>query len=264
MALYVWPFLIGRGRSLGINTIVAPDFLVSSGGADLLPLKIGGEARLEPLCVPFLHSMLGSLTVCYHVVPAMGDDGAYRDGFGREIEWIEGIILQGEQLPFEVPDEIFREACELARKHYPAYWVATTRPEVVPSAPLEISTTYDGLASEFEQADRRREPESKAQGTASKGEAAGEVEQVTQKGRPPLHDNPEGRQAATIKPTHITVSKTNRPRPSRKGCKQSVGGATMLAVIVTLVAMTAIVLPRATQGRNQGWSNELSGNNVQS
>lgn len=91
-----WPFLLGRGQAVGIRVLLAPDFLVRAGLAELLLDAAGGD-RTGPHEVirREVHSDLGELTLFFRVVPAEVAGQRVVDQHSRKLRNVEGLLLRG-------------------------------------------------------------------------------------------------------------------------------------------------------------------------
>lgn len=101
-----WPFLVSRNLYVDYRTIVAPDFICSAKIANLLAQAADGEIIPENTAYlrKILNSPVGNLTLVFRVFhPTKADiqqgniTEKLKDGFGREICFIEGLIIR-EQL----------------------------------------------------------------------------------------------------------------------------------------------------------------------
>lgn len=76
MTVEAWPFLIGRNKTLGYQTIVCPAFLLDAGFAQYLAEAAGGEVSTPESAYSrtILGSPAGSLLLVFRVLKAHGQD----------------------------------------------------------------------------------------------------------------------------------------------------------------------------------------------
>jgi WD40 repeat protein len=101
--IQAWRFLVSRNQFLDYRTVVAPDFMCEANIASLLAKAAEGDQTNDD-CVYYreIHgSKVGDLTIIYRVMEAQARnlnpeiDGVLKDSFGREISFIEGLVIEG-------------------------------------------------------------------------------------------------------------------------------------------------------------------------
>src|SRR3712207_6693249 len=94
-----WPFLVSRNRSLDYRAVVAPDFLVRAGRAQILAVAATGDPTAPDhiFARQIRDADVGDVTLVFQVVTAREGGEVLTDGFGREIEWVEGVVLKGRE-----------------------------------------------------------------------------------------------------------------------------------------------------------------------
>ncbi len=103
MAAQAWPYAIARGKLVGFQAIVVPDFLADENEAYLLEYASRAEADTEPgeLIVRAVDgSVTGPVTIAYRIAEATAEryglegGGPLRDRSGRDIRVFEGLVLR--------------------------------------------------------------------------------------------------------------------------------------------------------------------------
>jgi WD40 repeat protein len=108
--IQTWRFLVSRNQFLDYRTVVAPDFMCQANISSLLAKAAEGDPMNDDsaYCREIRGSKVGDLTIIYRVIEAQAKDidpeidGALKDSFGREIFWIEGIVVKGINAPISV------------------------------------------------------------------------------------------------------------------------------------------------------------------
>ena len=108
-----WRFLVSRNQFLDYRTVVAPDFTCQANIASLLAKAAeGNRTDDDSLYYREIHgSKVGDLTIIYRIIEAQSKDinsetnRALKDSFGREIYFIEGIVVKGINLSISVTSE---------------------------------------------------------------------------------------------------------------------------------------------------------------
>lgn len=108
-----WRFLVSRNQFIDYRTVVAPDFMCQANIASLLAKAAEGDrTNDDSIYSREIHgSKVGDLTIIYRVIEAQArdinaeSDGALKDSFGREIYFIEGIVLKGIKLSISITFE---------------------------------------------------------------------------------------------------------------------------------------------------------------
>ncbi|MDX2254778.1 MAG: WD40 repeat domain-containing protein [Pseudanabaenaceae cyanobacterium bins.39] len=98
-----WRFLVSRNQFLDYRTVVAPDFMCQANIASLLAKAAEGDPTNDDSVYycEIYGSKVGDLTIIYRVKEAQARDvdpetnGALKDSFGREIYFIEGLVIKG-------------------------------------------------------------------------------------------------------------------------------------------------------------------------
>jgi hypothetical protein len=100
--LQAWPFLISTDATSGFSTIVAPEFMVAAGTADLLRVVTDGDVTPDDSVNvrAITGGAIGSLLIAYRISVAPGtlldrDDEILLDRQGRRILLIEGVVVEG-------------------------------------------------------------------------------------------------------------------------------------------------------------------------
>ena len=100
--IQAWRFLVSRNQFLDYRTVVAPDFMCQDNIASLLAKTAEGDPISDDQAYyrEIYGSKSGDLTIIYRVFEAQARDisddaeGILKDSFGREIFFIEGIVLR--------------------------------------------------------------------------------------------------------------------------------------------------------------------------
>ncbi|MEP0922309.1 hypothetical protein [Leptolyngbya sp. ST-U4] len=134
MAIQAHPFLVSRNRSLDYRTVVAPSFLINEGISSVLARAAGGNLTLPgyAICREIQRTQLGDLTLIFHVIEANQKDiypdkadEVLIDPFGREIVFIEGVVLKERPDKFVVTQELFDSIHERILNSYRSFWEDT-------------------------------------------------------------------------------------------------------------------------------------------
>lgn len=111
--IQVWRFLVSRNQYLDYRTVVAPDFMCQANIASLLAKTAEGDPTNDD-CAYYreIHgSKVGDLTIIYRVSEAQSryinteTEGVLKDSFGREIYFIEGVVVKGIQASLSITME---------------------------------------------------------------------------------------------------------------------------------------------------------------
>jgi sRNA-binding regulator protein Hfq len=136
MKIEVWPFLVGRNRTLGYRSIMSPPFLFEAGVSTLLAEATGGRDS-EPDTVTFREiqgSPVGNISLFFRIGPAKGqaygmeDAEILKDEGGRAIRLIEGFALRGRIQAidnFVVTHKDFYVTHEAVKHAYHEFWYTT-------------------------------------------------------------------------------------------------------------------------------------------
>jgi len=100
--IQVWRFLVSRNQFLDYRTVVAPDFMCQANIASLLAKAAEGDlTNDDSVYYREIHgSKVGDLVLIYRVIEAQArdidpeTDGALKDSFGREIHFLEGLVIK--------------------------------------------------------------------------------------------------------------------------------------------------------------------------
>lgn len=151
MTIKAWPFLVGRNRNLGYQTIVSPSFLSERGMSMLLAEAAGGDdsGSNEALYREISGSSVGDISLVFRVVKAtpqdyrLGKGEILRDSSGRPIRLIEGFVMQGHHPMINVTQEDLQTAHELVKEAYHVFWQADNAFKVSPSLPFNLLREND-------------------------------------------------------------------------------------------------------------------------
>jgi hypothetical protein len=153
VVIQAYPFLVSRNRSLDYRTIVAPSFLINEGISSVLARAAGGTLTLPgyAICREIQGTQFGDFTLIFHVIEANQKDiypdkadEVLIDPFGREIVFIEGVVLKGRPDKFVVTQELFDSIHERMLNSYRSFWEDTNLFEasVVSVAHLDLNGNY--------------------------------------------------------------------------------------------------------------------------
>ncbi|MFB6723860.1 hypothetical protein ACFCV3_27010 [Kribbella sp. NPDC056345] len=93
-----WAFLVARGRQLGYQALLVPDFLAESNEYGVLDRAAGGESAVE---ITPVHGLAAGDVVLVYRSERLGDgdlgwlSGPVTDQFGRPLELLYGFVLAG-------------------------------------------------------------------------------------------------------------------------------------------------------------------------
>jgi hypothetical protein len=134
--LLAWPFLISRNKLLDYRPITVPDFIAKAGAANLLLKHATGDI-MEHSQLTISDPRLGDMTIAYHVIPAMQGNQHLTDGYGREIDRIEGIVLEG-NIQAKVSKQIIHRAQQIVEDDFLEFWQQSQPPSVKGSQAFNI------------------------------------------------------------------------------------------------------------------------------
>ncbi|MDB9437716.1 hypothetical protein PN450_13140 [Dolichospermum lemmermannii CS-548] len=146
-----WVFLVSRSENLGFTTIVAPDFMCDASLSGLLASVAGGkitEAR-KAICRQIHNSAVGDLTLVFRVIKTtyedMGivGDGVIKDGFPREIPFIEGVVFKGKLTEVKVSEDIFAKIHNEIKHPYQTFWQWSSPKATIPSKLQNFETSSE-------------------------------------------------------------------------------------------------------------------------
>ncbi|MCF4968672.1 WD40 repeat domain-containing protein [Nostoc sp. CMAA1605] len=146
--IQAWAFLVGCNQYLDYRTIVAPSFMCESKTSSLLAKAAGGDlTEIGTAYYREIHnSKVGDLTLVFRVIEATSENtgiegkGVLKDSFGREINLIEGIVLQGLQPGIVVTQENLEEIHQKMIVHYQDFWNTTTSQPAIQSENCRLRT----------------------------------------------------------------------------------------------------------------------------
>lgn len=149
--IQAWRFLVSRNQFLDYRTVVAPDFMCQVNIASLLAKTAEGDPIGDNRAYyREIHgSKGGDLTIIYRVHEAqakeINDDaeGILKDSFGREICFIEGIVLRGIQASLAITLESLEFNHQQLVDDYRNFWEWVSPQSAIPSE-AKILTLTDG------------------------------------------------------------------------------------------------------------------------
>ena len=139
--IQAWRFLVSRNQFLDYRTVVAPDFMCQVNIASVLAKAAEGDHKNDN-CVYYreIHgSKVGDLTIIYQVIEAQARDinpevdGALKDSFGREIYFIEGIVVKGIKLSISLTSENLELNHQQIVNDYRNFWECVSPQAAIPS-----------------------------------------------------------------------------------------------------------------------------------
>lgn len=147
MTIEAWPFLVGRNKDLGYQTIVSPQFLSEADLAGLLAEAVGGDysGLGSATYREILGSPVGDMSLVFRVVKAkaqdygLGGEEVLFDRSGRSIRLIEGFVIRGSSGGLRVSRNDFQITHEIVKDVYYDFWQAKTTFEGISSQPFELS-----------------------------------------------------------------------------------------------------------------------------
>jgi len=139
--IQAWRFLVSRNQFLDYRTVVAPDFMCQVNIASLLAKTAEGDPISEDHAYyrKIYGSKSGNLTIIYRVREAQARDishdaeGALKDSFGREIYFIEGIVLKGIQTSLAITLESLEFNHQQLVDDYRDFWEWVSPQPAIPS-----------------------------------------------------------------------------------------------------------------------------------
>lgn len=139
--IQAWRFLVSRNQFLDYRTVVAPDFMCQINIASLLAKTAEGDPISEDHAYyREIHgSKSGDLTIVYRVREAqareINDDleGILKDSFGREIHFIEGVVLKGIQASLAITIENLESNHQRLAEDYRDFWEWVSPQPAIPS-----------------------------------------------------------------------------------------------------------------------------------
>ena len=128
--IHCWRFLVSRSQFLGYRTVVAPDFMCQANITSLLAKSAEGDLTYENNAYyREIHgSKTGDLTLIYRIGEAQANyinteaEGLLKDSFGREIFFIEGIVVKGLQSSLSLSIEYLESIHDDLINDYREFW----------------------------------------------------------------------------------------------------------------------------------------------
>ena len=125
-----WRFLVSRNLFLDYRTVVAPDFMCQANITSLLAKSAEGDlTNKNNAYYREIHgSKSGDLILIYQVNEAQANyintesEGVLKDSFGREIFFIEGIVVKGLQSSFSLATEYLESIHHDLINDYREFW----------------------------------------------------------------------------------------------------------------------------------------------
>jgi hypothetical protein len=139
--IQAWRFLVSRNQFLDYRTVVAPDFMCQANIASLLAKAAEGDhTNDDSVYYREIHgSKAGDLTIIYQVIEAQARDvdpeidGALKDSFGREIYFLEGIVVKGIKSSISVTFENLELNHQQLINDYREFWEWVSPKAAIPS-----------------------------------------------------------------------------------------------------------------------------------
>lgn len=136
-----WRFLVSRNQFLDYRTVVAPDFMCQVNIASLLAKTAEGDPISEDLAYyrEIYGSKSGDLTIVYQVREAQARDinddveGILKDAFGRDIYFIEGIVLREIRTSLSITLEDLESNHQRLIEDYCNFWEWVSPQPAIPS-----------------------------------------------------------------------------------------------------------------------------------
>lgn len=136
-----WRFLVSRNQFLDYRTVVAPDFMCQDNITSLLAKTAEGDPISDNLVYyREIHgSKSGDLTIVYRVYEAqaryINDNaaGILKDSVGREIYFIEGMVLRGIQTSLVITLENLEFNHQKLVEDYRVFWEWVSPQSAIPS-----------------------------------------------------------------------------------------------------------------------------------
>ena len=151
-----WRFLVSRSQFLGYRTVVAPDFMCQANITSLLAKSAEGDLTYgNNAYYREIHwSKTGDLTLIYRIGEAQANyinaetEGLLKDSFGREIFFIEGIVVKGLQSSLSLSIEYLESIHDDLINDYREFWEWVSPQAAIAS---ELNTiTFDASDSKLD------------------------------------------------------------------------------------------------------------------
>lgn len=144
--IQAWRFLVSRNQFLDYRTVVAPDFMCQSNIASLLAKTAEGDPINNDWAYyrEIYGSKSGDLTIIYRISEAQAKDinadaeGALKDSFGREIYFIEGIVVKGIQASLAITVENLEFSHQKLVDEYREFWKWISPQPAIPSEAVSL------------------------------------------------------------------------------------------------------------------------------
>jgi hypothetical protein len=146
-SIEAWPFAVMRNPVLDWRPVLAPPFLIDSGGDYGLVLATW-EASAQMQVRVIENSRDGALTLVFRRVPATGNhigdgapDASLHDRHGRPISIVEGLVIPGRRdAPARELTHAMEQVDTLLREHLPQFWNETDEAaSAARSSPLTLT-----------------------------------------------------------------------------------------------------------------------------
>lgn len=157
VTLQAWPFLVSRNQTVDYQPVVAPRFMVDNGIAELLVSKTNGERTSEPINLKVRQTKAGDLTLIYRITLARDGQTSYKDGFGRSIDWVEGVVLNGLRDETAAP-EVLLAAHQCVEGKFKRFWGLQDKAQMICEGPFEVTVEGQTLVLGNAGTDQRKQP----------------------------------------------------------------------------------------------------------
>ena len=126
-----WPFLVSRNLYLDYRTIIAPDFISKNKISNLLARATDGDLTAQNTAIlrEIIGSEIGDFSVIFRIIKATKLDikqgnieEILKDTFGREIYFIEGLVIQDKLNDAQLNTDIFGQVHEKVVAGYSQFW----------------------------------------------------------------------------------------------------------------------------------------------
>src|SRR4051794_4250766 len=127
-----WPFLVSRNKSLDYQAVVAPPFMVEGRIAHVLDIVTSGNTvqKNEAIYREVHNTRLGDRTIIFHVLQAAEGKKILTDGFGRQIDFIEGLVYKGYKEGIIVTRQDFELIHNQIEEPFRNFWKEATRTQI--------------------------------------------------------------------------------------------------------------------------------------
>jgi len=146
-----WPFLVSTDATHGFTTIVAPQFMVDAGVADMLRNVTDGEVTPEGMVnlLPVTGLPTGAVLIAYRISVAPGTlidsaDEILYDHQGRRILLVEGLVVEAyDAVDLAITEADFAQVRAACRAAFRKLWAANDELPVQSSTAFGLATTPD-------------------------------------------------------------------------------------------------------------------------